>query len=192
MDLQLEAEKAYRKALDAIQSDYRKAHAKAILLADKVQACLLDFELAGKAPDDPNEDKWFYIAPYQKYAKILKAQDLKAEPMQEARRLMAATLTGGVIGGGAFCHYPVHGLRFYQGGSLLYYTSCCWVCGNFFVSYPDASDGAQWLGFPKDDLEKWINKLLPIPEEELKRFKAKYPDESKLNLLPTSTSLFNR
>ena len=44
--------------------------------------------------------------------------------------------------GGAFCHFPVYGLRFYRNDQLLFETSVCWKCSNFYLpnSEPEKSD----------------------------------------------------
>lgn len=41
------------------------------------------------------------------------------------------------MGASAFCHHPPYGLRFYRNNRLLYDTTVCWECSNFFV--PDLS-----------------------------------------------------
>jgi hypothetical protein len=178
------AEEEYNKAKEGLQQEYRKALAKALLLADKVDAILLDFEPADDSigPDWREtlaSKEWFPILPYQNKTKVLKHAELDAVQIKEAAKLMSETVAAGIPGGGAACHFPIHGLRFFKGKELIYYTSLCWVCANFYIAYPDQIVTASWVGFADDALEKWINKLLPIPESELKRFKEKYPRELK-------------
>jgi hypothetical protein len=114
----------------------------------------------------------FPILPYDNVSKTLQRIELNADQRAEAARLMGAVLSNGFPGGGAGCHYPIHGLRFYKGKTLLYQTSLCWHCGNFFATY-DPLYRSMWLGFNggSDELKKFMNSVLPIPEEEIKRFK---------------------
>ncbi len=40
----------------------------------------------------------------------------------------------GEIDGGAFCHFPIHGVRVYAGDAIIFYSSFCWKCSNFALS----------------------------------------------------------
>ncbi len=65
----------------------------------------------------------------------------------------------------AFCHSPPYGFRFYRGDEMVYETSMCWKCNNF---YGPNDDGKQiWYGLKKDKqsamLLKLCKKLLPHP-----------------------------
>ena len=77
------------------------------------------------------------------------------------------------------CHYPIHGIRFFRGDDFLFGTSICWVCDNYYVEYPDDFESATWEGGLSKEFEKFLTTVMPIPEAELKRFKAAYPDAKK-------------
>jgi hypothetical protein len=72
----------------------------------------------------------------------------------------------------AACHYPIYGLRFLGGESLLYETSICWLCNNY---YAKSDGGYNWMGFPGDlpkgqpspsatQLRRFLESQIPIPE----------------------------
>ena len=46
---------------------------------------------------------------------------------------------------GAMCHFPVYGVRFYRKESLIFETSLCWACENFWVE--TRFFGSEWMGF---------------------------------------------
>jgi hypothetical protein len=182
-DVLTAAEEVYRNGKKIIQAKFRKELARSITMATSGQACLLDFEPSTPPKDldlEAQEKDWFPIVPYQVQSKILKAVDLQPEQQKKAASLMAGVLNNAVPDGGAFCHYPIHGLRFYRDKWDYYFTSFCWVCSNFFIQFPDDHMTATWLGLPPDDgLEKWLKALLPIPQGELKRFKEQYKEDLK-------------
>jgi len=43
------------------------------------------------------------------------------------------------------CHFPVYGLRFYKKERLMFQTSLCWACENFYVD--TNFFGSNWIGF---------------------------------------------
>ena len=186
-----EATKKYDKAKTVLQAEYREALARAIPLADKVEAFLLDFEpsgdlttgsdpmIAGSDPFSEDNAPKFPIWPAQRTTKILKRIEVKEGSARELKRLIAVTLRVGDSGDQALCHFPIHGLRFYKGDALLYGTSLCWKCFNYFVQYPDDFNTAEFHGFKNAPLEKLMNSLVPIPEAELKRFEEKSPQSAK-------------
>ncbi|HWB03152.1 MAG TPA: hypothetical protein VG796_09025 [Verrucomicrobiales bacterium] len=181
------AEMVYEKARTVAQTDYRKALARAIQGADKVQACLLDFEASiegdwREVAWDDND--WFVIPPLPGKTKILKRVDLKPPQSTGAVKFMASLVREDNPGGGAGCHFPIHGLRFFKGDSLFYFTSLCWICENFSVSYPDDLAGlpaGHWLGLRQGgkDLEALMKSVLPVPDEVARRFSEKYPSKIK-------------
>jgi len=91
-------------------------------------------------------------------------------------------------GGGAFCHYPIHGLRLYREEDLIFQTSLCWKCSNYFFEYPDGR-GARWVGFYEPSLETFLKKHMPIPKEEIERFESVYGNNksNKKNAAPKKT-----
>jgi hypothetical protein len=103
------------------------------------------------------------------------------------------------VGLQAGCHYPIHGLRFIGGGSVLYETSLCWVCNNYYVVTERESSGESprrwrssspgtrehsWLGLPGGypkgepsrmcrELRELLTETLPIPEELVRKVMPK-------------------
>jgi hypothetical protein len=78
--------------------------------------------------------------------------------------------------GGAFCHYPVYGLRFYRDDQLLFETTVCWQCQNFYLpSYDEEKRRFThgWYGFANDNNAKQLLALLrqhlPHPEIDADR-----------------------
>ena len=67
----------------------------------------------------------------------------------------------------ALCHEPPYGVRFYRGDELVFETSICWSCTNFFVRQRDGS--YDWYGFHAEDLNAEtlfaeLQKLVPHPK----------------------------
>ncbi len=71
--------------------------------------------------------------------------------------------------GGAMCHYPIHAIRVWSGEHLIFHTSFCWMCGNFYFEYPDFT--VRWTGIQGTKLKEVVNELMPIPQEVIDRFK---------------------
>jgi len=80
---------------------------------------------------------------------------------------------------GAMCHFPIHGLRLFRGGELIFETSLCWHCSNYYLEYPDDYDEASWVGFGTNGIEAFLKKELPIPQSEIDRFNAEYGSKIK-------------
>jgi hypothetical protein len=38
--------------------------------------------------------------------------------------------------GGPMCHFPIHGIRIGDGEDIIFQTSICYECGNFYMPYP--------------------------------------------------------
>lgn len=164
-----EATKQYMKAKEAAQTTFRKGMARAIQHADRIEIYLLDFDLSV----DPASDKsLFPILPYQKQSAILKQTSLSEEQRKELTKLFASVLEMPDVEG-AFCHYPIHGVAFYLGEGLLFRTSLCWECQNYYVQFPDDGDAATWVGLSHKDFEAFMKKVMPIPESEVQRFEEK-------------------
>jgi hypothetical protein len=166
------AEDAYYKAANEQQKVYRQALGEAILSATRCEVYLLDFDIPHvkkEAPfDDPSDDDHFPIRPYSAETKILKKRELKKDEFQKLLPSLVQTVSVIENTFGALCHMPIHGIRVYDDDVLIFETSICYGCGNFFISYP--SGGAGWVSLSTADLKKVMTELMPIPEAELKRF----------------------
>lgn len=170
----------YDSRIEAAQREYRKEVAQQIRSAMSVDLLLLRFDDV-KEPDPFNDDESrFRIAPYGATCGIISKTKLNAAECKALLDALAIQIEKQEHSGGAMCHYPVHGIRVYsavtddtENNNEIYSGSFCWVCKNFGFEYPDS---AEWLD-TSSNLHEVVNKLLPVPEEELRRFKNKY--ESK-------------
>jgi hypothetical protein len=54
-------------------------------------------------------------------------------------------------------------------------TNICWTCHNLYLQYPDRAMGV--IGVWNKTLEGIIKNLMPIPEEELIRFRVKHGND---------------
>jgi hypothetical protein len=130
--------------------------------------CLLPIGKDARISSDPSDENHFPIRPYEKETKILKRRELGAE---EFKALLPSLVQIVAVEGntyGAMCHQPIHGLRIYDQGVLIFETSICYECRNFFVLYPNG--GAGWVGLNGNEFEDQMKKLMPIPESEIQRF----------------------
>lgn len=178
-DERLSANRKYYKAMDAARADYRGRLADILQHANRVELLLLDFEFVKEANSVAPTER-FDVSPYQKVARILQTVKATPEMLVEARQHFQRLLkTRNDFGGGAFCHEPVHGVRFFKDDTLLFQTSLCWGCGNYFVTYPDDHDTATWVGMHDADLEAFFMSKVPIPEELLERFKKTHENKAK-------------
>lgn len=68
----------------------------------------------------------------------------------------------------AMCHLPPYGFRFYQGDRMVFQTSICWKCNNYYG--PDEKGNSVWYGMATDKesaaLLKLCRKLLPHPKSK--------------------------
>ena len=133
-----------------------------------------------KEAPEGERDSYFPIVPYGSFSKILKAKKLDGKDVAECRKAVAGFVASEDLPG-AFCHLPIHGIRLFAEGQLVFETSICWMCGNYYLSYPD-DDGfsASWVGFNDKKLKAFLDKVMPIPQSELDRFeKSKNPVKEK-------------
>jgi len=173
---------AYWNALAEANQKYMEGLASLLTNANSIVIYLLDKEIIRReADDDPfgfgteKRADEFPIAPYNGYVKYLKSVVLSDEEREAFLPVVANLMTNSDPMGGAMCHFPVHGIRILikdQGleGGLLFETSICWKCNNFYLTTPG---GSYWTGLPKsgDNGFKILNNLLPIPEDRLKNKK---------------------
>lgn len=173
----LKAELRFYDAKSKIQSDYRRDLAAVLAKGDRIEVYLLDFETEDTPSDflfwDTRlEENEFPIIPYGGKSKILKRSTLTAEQkLKFMPKLQEVVGIQGKIDGGAFCHFPIHGVRVYAGDTIIFQSSFCWKCNNFAVSYPDRP---AWVAIRGVDLFEAFSKLMPIPQSELDRFNVKY------------------
>lgn len=179
-----EAERRFFAAQDTILSDYRKELAAILEKCDRIEVYLLDFEIEIEKDLLSNFVGWenhleageFPVLPYGQKCKILQSSVLTAE--QRANflpKLQKVVGVQGQVGGGAFCHYPIHGVRIFSGEKIIFQNSFCWKCQNFAVAYPS---GAGWVKIEGTALHDVFSQLMPIPQSEIDRFNATYGEKT--------------
>lgn len=173
----LSAKRKYFKAVEQARGEYRKRLASILDHADSVEIYLLDFSMAKKEDDEEDVER-FSIRPYGETSKILARKKIEGDGLTAIRKAAADLLATGQEGGGALCHFPIHGIRFLKGENVLYQTSLCWHCSNFFVEYPDDAN-ASWLGIGSKSLMELLFKEMPIPQSEIDRFEKEFPSKKK-------------
>ena len=190
----------FDRGIDQLRGQYIKDLAKAVLQADRAELFLLDFEIVAElpSPKEPVQKSWaeiekelerdldeedemeevtietryFPIVPYDCFSKILKSKTLEGDSLVSCREAVAEILNQGGIGGGALCHFPIHGVRLFMGEWEVFQTSLCWKCGNYFLSFPNDRNDASWIGIGGEKMSAFCLKEMPIPQAELDRFDA--------------------
>ena len=157
--------------LEKIEAKYRAGKAELIRKADRVVVYLVDFDEVTDENAFADESKSISIAPYSKRTKILSSVELGAGDRKKLLDTLSKKIAEPEHTAGAFCHFPIHGIRIYACDDLLHEGTFCWVCGNFGFSYPQGSD---WLD-TYAELNEIFARLLTIPQAELDRFHKKYP-----------------
>lgn len=161
----------FNRGVDELLLAYRKRVADLITKATRVEVCLLDFSLGGEKRTAPAQGM-FNVGPgpFSKETAILASHACTAGEMKELLPLLSQALTGMSAQGGYGCHFPVHGLRVWIGEEVAFQTSICWYCCSFGMDY---GKGPVWVnhtpGFK--DLKPVLLRLIPIPEDEVTRFK---------------------
>ena len=162
----------FYKEKEGIQRKYRVRFSEALKHADSAEVLLLSFTTDRDIPKG-KESEYMSISPYGSYSKILQRKKLREESLIECLKKTVNLLQEPHLRG-PLCHFPIHGIRLYRDEELIFETSLCWHCSNYFIMYPDDHDKASWVGFASDKLEQFLKKELPVPQSEIDRFNAKY------------------
>src|SRR5690606_33480916 len=115
------AELRYYEAKSKIESDYRKDLAAALAKGDRIEVYLLDFEMEDTPSDfffweNRLEEDEFPIIPYGSKSKVLIRSILTPQQREDfLPKLQKAVGIQGEIDGGAFCHFPIYGVRVFSG-----------------------------------------------------------------------------
>ena len=178
-----EARSEYYKGEEELAKRYRAKLAEMLNLADAIEIYRLDFSMAGEVTEGKEND-FFPIKPYGQMSEILARKRLNGEDLEACRKATAELLKVPENSGGAFCHYPIHGVRFLRGEEIVFESSFCWKCSNYYVSFPNDKEGsASWCGIDSEGIQKFLEKHLPIPQSELDRFDkdqaGKKPDDEE-------------
>lgn len=165
-----EASSDYYKGEEELATKYRAKLAEILTLADAVEIYRLDFSMAGEVQEGKESD-FFPIKPYDQMSEILARKRLTGEDLETCRKAAVELLKAPETWGGALCHYPIHGVRFLRGKEIMFESSFCWKCSNYYVTFPNnVEGGASWCGIYNDGIRKFLETQLPIPQSELDRF----------------------
>ena len=139
------------------------AHTDALPRFDRAElfAVSLPDPKGNERPKKQPDDTTFPVRPYGVYADVhghvtLTGND--CESLRSAWRSLAFDRLGG-----AFCHFPAYGIRLYRNDQLLFETTVCWQCQNFYVPRYDNNKrrvSYGWYGFANDENAKALLKLL--------------------------------
>ena len=138
----------------------------------------LDHRHKEKAPDDPTQER-FQIGgkqgfgggeTFEIFVEVVSKVTIdgkKCKDMTDAWRSLSFQPNG------ALCHTPPYGVRFYRENKLLFETTICWECHNFYLPEIDPKTGEmklQLFGFKNDSHAKKLlaifQKELPIPKRK--------------------------
>ena len=163
-----QAVNAYVKSMEASRIAYRKALSAAISDASRVEVMLLGtISRANKSSDpfsDADKAHTFPILPYESSATILKRKELTAEEIASLMPELQTTITSLGEGAMAACHEPIHAVRVYIGETVVFETSICYHCNNFYMTYP--FDGAHWECLTSPKFQAIMEKLMPFPKPQ--------------------------
>lgn len=156
-------QEAAKATLEA-HEQYRKQLAARLSEANRVEIYLLDFTMT------PTTKPAFPIWPYSKEARILAQTTVPEEAHELFITQLAVALNHPSGLGGAFCHFPIHGVRLYHDSTIIFESSLCWACVNISVAYPD---GPAFSPINESHaLYELFIAAMPIPPEEHERFEA--------------------
>lgn len=168
----LEAARAKHYAVtSAAAADYRASVAETLQFADTAEIYLLDFDMPEEEADSEKEQR-FPIHPYDRSTNILNRKKIAGDLLAECRKGTAELLKVREDPASNLCHFPIHGVRFFKGKEMIFESSFCWTCNNFYVE--GAGGTHDWIGIGADGLREFLMKEMPVPEKEMERFSAKY------------------
>ena len=146
-------------------------HTDALPRFDRVElyAVSLPDPKGAEPPKKQPTDKTFPVRPYRVHADIHGHVTLQGNACGTLRTAWQSLAFDRL--GGAFCHYPAYGFRLYRDDILLFETTVCWKCQNFYVPRYDPEKRGYtygWYGFGNDDKAQALLKLfrshLPHPK----------------------------
>lgn len=150
------------------QRDYRNSLAEMLLKADKIELFLLDFAMAEV---EDMEVETFPIAPFRGSSRVLAKKTVPTVDLASFKTAISEVLSAKEDLSGVLCHYPIHGIRVYRAGVQIFESSLCWTCCNYSLGYPDGP-GIETMSLGDGKLKELIDTTLPIPPEEVARFKS--------------------
>ncbi len=146
------------------------AHTDALPQFDRAEVFAISFpdRKGNEKPKNSPTEKTFPVRPYGLYADIHDQITIKGEDCDRLRELWRSLSFDRF--GGAFCHFPVYGFRLYRNDELLFETTVCWECQNFYIpkwSSKNQQANYEWFGFADNEKSKalleFFRKKLPHP-----------------------------
>ena len=148
------------------------AHTDALPRFDRADifAVTLPAPFSDQKPKNERAARTFPVRPYGKLADIHASKTIRGadcEQLRSAWQKLAFDRHGG-----AFCHEPVYGVRFFRGKTLLFETTICWKCQNFYVPTFDPQKkqlSHGWYGFANNQDAQRLFQLLSqhVPHPKL-------------------------
>ena len=168
-------EKLFRQ-IEAAHAEYRKDFSEILKKSDLVKIHIVAFDRVSEKNHVKRGEEIIRIAPYNRYTPVLQTRVLDNQERKLVINAIAGQISKERHEGGALCHEPVHGIRVYKSGRIIFESTFCWVCGNFGFEYPAAvsTDKSEWLD-TTPELAEMFAKLLPLPKAELDRFYKAHP-----------------
>jgi hypothetical protein len=170
-----QARKRHYEGLETAAAVYRKDLAEAISAAMEIEVFLLDFETekvdSGHYHWDTRQPRdRFPIVPYGSTSRILQRKRLSQDEVKALMPSLKATVGVEKNTYGAMCHFPVHGIRIRNGADVIFQTSICYECMNFYVEYSDGGQEASWTGLSSKEFQEVMMRLMPVPASQIERF----------------------
>jgi len=117
------------------------------------------YRLDGGPNDQTNPTNTFPLKPYgNRNCYFSKEKPIRIEDYDRFRTTFAL-MTKDVYGGQSLCHNPAYGFRFYGADQLIFETSVCFECNNWYlpilhlndwVSLPGGEDNVKLLSFLRE------------------------------------------
>jgi hypothetical protein len=169
MELELDkSDEDYRTAVETAKAAYRKGFAEAITKSSKIEVFLLEsFTMrAEKAASDSAwairlPDDEFPVVPVRHVARILKRKVLSADEIKVLIPSLKATISVEANRAGLLCHYPVHGIRAWDGDRIVFQTTISYECREFYMEYPFGE--SEFVSLSSAEFAEVLNQLMPIP-----------------------------
>ena len=127
-------DEAYDERIEQARALYRVAIAKRIRRSKIVEVVLLSFDDLREADLLEDDEDRFSVAPYEATTRVISEKTLTSLESNDLLRELANQIEKPENEGGAFCHFPIHGVRVYSDkpsgkpfdSKLVYSSSFCW------------------------------------------------------------------
>lgn len=125
-----------------VYQDWPPVRAKRLVSATENSDSVIIYRLQGLPGQSSPEE--FPILPYDSVHPTYGSRELTGENLKEFldvwKNFPIDNSRPSVM-----CHFAVYGIRFYRKEKLIFQTSLCWACENFYVD--TRFFGSDWIGF---------------------------------------------